>query len=52
MEKPFNQVIMSGTKEELRLREKELREKIKKFPKSKTWKKELTYVRKQLYGHS
>lgn len=43
---------MAGTKEELRLREKELKEKIKQFPKSITWEKELKYVRKQLYGHS
>lgn len=41
---------MNNSKEELRLREKKLREKIKKFPNSKTWKKELKYIRKQLYG--
>lgn len=43
---------MSGTKEELRLKEKELKEKLKQFPKSSTFKRELKYIRMQLYGHA
>ena len=41
---------MAGTREELRQREKDMKEKIKKFPDSGFWKKELAYIKKQLYG--
>ena len=38
------------TKEELRLKEKELKEKVKQFPKSKIWKLELKRIKEKLYG--